>query len=152
MNVVPMSVRIPLDFSPWALMTKFSSTWIHSNFGESPSLWFWATFLGRDNLVMLGVHLMCFSLALDNGNAHWCPCTTDASPNTEIYLWSDHSYHTHMWYLSQALLQSHSYQDSMILAQRQKYRSMEQNRKPRNKSTHVWTPYLWQRRQEFTMD
>jgi len=32
----------------------------------------------------------------------------------------------------QALLQSHSYQDSMVLAQRQKYRSMEQNRKPRD--------------------
>ena len=42
----------------------------------------------------------------------------------------------------QSLLQSHSHQDSMILAQRQKYRSMEQNRKPRNKSTHLWTPYL----------
>ena len=27
-------------------------------------------------------------------------------------------------------------------AQRQKYRSMEQNRKPRDKSTHIWTPYL----------
>jgi len=52
----------------------------------------------------------------------------------------------------QALLQSHSHQDSMVLAQRQKYRSMEQNRKPRDKSTHLWTPYLWQRRQEYTMD
>ena len=28
----------------------------------------------------------------------------------------------------------------MVLAQRQKYRSMEQNRKPRDKSTHLWTP------------
>ena len=35
-----------------------------------------------------------------------------------------------------------SHQDSMVLAQRQKYRSMEQNRKPRDKSTHIWTPYL----------
>ena len=32
--------------------------------------------------------------------------------------------------------------DSMVLAQRQTYRSMEQNRKPRDKSTHLWTPYL----------
>ena len=31
---------------------------------------------------------------------------------------------------------------SMVLAQRQKYRSMEQNRKPRDKSTHLWSPYL----------
>ena len=35
-----------------------------------------------------------------------------------------------------------SHQDSMILAQRQKYRSMEQNRKLRDKSTHIWTPCL----------
>ena len=52
----------------------------------------------------------------------------------------------------QALVQSHSHQDSMVLAQRQKYRSMEQNRKPRDKSTHLWTPYLRQRRQEYIMD
>ena len=32
--------------------------------------------------------------------------------------------------------------DSMVLAQRQKYRSMKQNRKPRDKSTHLWIPYL----------
>ena len=36
----------------------------------------------------------------------------------------------------------HSHQDSVVLAQRQKYRSMEQIRKPRDKSTCVWTPYL----------
>ena len=47
----------------------------------------------------------------------------------------------------QALLQSYSHQDSMVLAQRQRYRSMEQNRKPRDdKSTHLWKPHLWQRR------
>ena len=51
----------------------------------------------------------------------------------------------------QALLKSHSHQDSMVLAQRQKYR-IEQNRKPRDKSTHLWTPYLWQSRQEYTME
>ena len=47
---------------------------------------------------------------------------------------------------------NYSHQDSMVLAQRQKYRSMEQNRKPRDKSMHLWTPYLWQRRQEYTME
>ena len=45
--------------------------------------------------------------------------------------------------------ESYSHQDSMVLAQRQKYRSMEQNRKPRDKSTYLWTPYLQQRRQEY---
>ena len=46
----------------------------------------------------------------------------------------------------QSLLQSHSHQDSMVLAQRQIYRSMDQNRKPRDKSTNLWSPYLRQRR------
>ena len=46
---------------------------------------------------------------------------------------------------------SYSHQDNMVLAQGQKYRSMEQNRKPRDKSTHLWTPYLRHRRQEYTM-
>ena len=44
----------------------------------------------------------------------------------------------------QSLLQSHSHQNSIVLAQRQKYRSMEQNRKPRDKSMHLWTPRVWQ--------
>ena len=34
----------------------------------------------------------------------------------------------------------YSHQDSMKQDQRQKYRSMKQNRKPRDKSMHIWTP------------
>ena len=40
----------------------------------------------------------------------------------------------------------------MVLAQKQKYRSMEQDRKPRDKTRHLWAPYLWQRKQEYTME
>ena len=40
----------------------------------------------------------------------------------------------------------------MVLAQTQKYRPKEQNRKPRDKSMHLWTTYLWQRRQEYIID
>jgi len=47
----------------------------------------------------------------------------------------------------QIILQSYSHQDSMVLAQKQKYRPMEQDRKPRNKAMHLWVPYFWQRRQ-----
>ena len=32
----------------------------------------------------------------------------------------------------------------------QKYRPMEQDWKPRNKPMHLWVPYFWQRRQEYT--
>ena len=41
----------------------------------------------------------------------------------------------------QTILQSYSNQDSMVLAQKQKYRSVEQDRKPRDKPTHIWSPY-----------
>ena len=51
----------------------------------------------------------------------------------------------------QIILQSYSHQDSMVLAQKQKHRPMEQDRKPRNKPMHLWLPYFWQRRQEYTM-
>ena len=42
----------------------------------------------------------------------------------------------------QTTLQSYSHQDIMVLAQRQKYRSVEQNRKPRDEFMHLWTPYI----------
>ena len=42
----------------------------------------------------------------------------------------------------QTIPQSYSNQDSMILAQKQKYRSMVQDRKPRGKPTHIWAPNL----------
>ena len=42
----------------------------------------------------------------------------------------------------QTILQSYSNQNSMILAQKQKYRSMEQDRKPRDKPMHIWSPYF----------
>ena len=36
--------------------------------------------------------------------------------------------------------------------QRQKYRTMEKNRKPSNKSTYLCTSYLWERRQKYTVE
>ena len=51
----------------------------------------------------------------------------------------------------QTILQSYSHQDSTVLAQKQIYRPVEQDRKPRNKPINLWVPYFWQRRQEYTM-
>ena len=48
----------------------------------------------------------------------------------------------------QTTLQSCSNQDNTVLAQKQKYRSMVQHRKPRDKPTHIWSPNLQKRRQE----
>ena len=39
----------------------------------------------------------------------------------------------------------------MVLAQKQAYVSMEQNREPRNKPIHLWLVTLQQMRQEYTM-
>ena len=51
----------------------------------------------------------------------------------------------------QAILQSHSHQDTVGLVPRQTYRPTEQNREPRNKPRHLWSINLWQRRQEHTV-
>ena len=42
----------------------------------------------------------------------------------------------------QTILQSYSNQESMVLAQKQKYGSMEQDRKLRDKTMHVWSPSI----------
>ena len=52
----------------------------------------------------------------------------------------------------QTILQSYSNQDRMVLAQKEKYRSMVQDRKPRDKPTHIWSSNLKQRRQEHIME
>ena len=52
----------------------------------------------------------------------------------------------------QTILQSYSYQSSMVLAQKQTYGLMEQNREPRSKSTHLWSIILQQWRQEYTTE
>ena len=49
------------------------------------------------------------------------------------------------------VFKSSRHQDSMLLAQKQKYRPVEQDRKPRNKPMHLCVPYFLQRRQEYTM-
>ena len=43
----------------------------------------------------------------------------------------------------QTILQSYSNQDSMVLAQKQKHRSMEQDSKPRVKPTNICSPCFW---------
>ena len=54
--------------------------------------------------------------------------------------------------LQDFILQSYSHQNSMVLAQKQIYRPMEQDRKPRNKPIHLWITYFWQRRKEYTTE
>ena len=54
------------------------------------------------------------------------------------------------WY--QTVLQGHCNQNSLVLAQKQAYRSMEHNREPRNKLKSLWSINIWQRRQKHKME
>ena len=45
----------------------------------------------------------------------------------------------------QIILQSYSHQESMVLAQKQKYRPMGQDWKLRNKPMHLWVPYFFRK-------
>ena len=45
----------------------------------------------------------------------------------------------------QTILQSYSHQNNMVLSQKQTHRSMEQDRKPRNKLRCLWSINLWER-------
>ena len=64
--------------------------------------------------------------------------TPNSQSNTEIEKWSWRNQDPWL----QSILQSYTNQDSMALAQEQKHRSMEQDRKPRDKPTHIWSPYF----------
>ena len=52
----------------------------------------------------------------------------------------------------QAILQSYSDQDSMVLVPKQTYGPMEQKREPRNKPRQLWSIDFQQRRQEYKME
>ena len=52
----------------------------------------------------------------------------------------------------QTILQSYNNQNSIVLAQKQTHKSMEQKREPRNKPNHVWSTNFRQRHQEYTME
>ena len=67
---------------------------------------------------------------------------TQKTPNSQ----SDHEKEKWSWRNQapglQTIQRSYSNQDSMVLAQKQKYRSMEQDRKTRDKPMHIWSPYF----------
>ena len=69
---------------------------------------------------------------------HKRPLNSQSSLQKEEQTWSNQP----AWL--QIILQSYSHQDSVVLSQKKgkKYRPMEQDRKPRNKSMHLWVPYF----------
>ena len=67
---------------------------------------------------------------------------TQKTPNSQSNLKKEKWSWRNQAPLLQIVLQSYSNQDSIVLAQKQKYRSMEQDRQPRDKPTHLWSPNL----------
>ena len=51
----------------------------------------------------------------------------------------------------QVVLQSCDHQDSVVLAQKQTHRSMEQNREPRNGSLTLWSTNIRQSRKDYPL-
>ena len=125
----------------------------------------YSIFLGRKNqycekyyITKCSLQIQCDSYQITNGIFHKTKTKnftirveTQKTLNSQRSLkkkeWSWRNQHS--W--PQIILQNYSHQDSMILAPKQKYRPMEQDRKPRNKPMHLWVPYFWQRRQKYTM-
>ena len=70
---------------------------------------------------------------------HKRPLNSQSNLEKEEWSWRNQS----SWL--QIILQRYSHQDSMVLAQKQKYRPMQQDRKLRNKPMHLLVPYFWQR-------
>ena len=66
----------------------------------------------------------------------------EKTPNSQRNVVKEHqSWEYHNSRL-QAILQRCNHQNSMVLAQKQTHSSMEQNRKPRNGPTTVWSTNL----------
>ena len=84
---------------------------------------------------------MAFFTEVEQKNLKMC-MGTQKTPNSQSSLegkkrsWRDQTPSL------QTILQSYSNQDNIVLTQKQKYRSMEQERKPRDIPTHLWSTNL----------
>ena len=113
-------------------------------------------FLGRKNqycendyTTKCNLQIQCDPYQIANGIFHrtrtkysTIHMETQQTPNTRSSLekeeWSWRNQATCL----QVIVQSYSHQDSMAVAQKQKYIPMEEDRKLRNKATHLWVPYF----------
>ena len=123
------------------------------------------SWIGRINIVKMTIILkatyrfnaipiklpMAFFTELEQKNLTIC-MDTQKTPNSQRNLWKENQSWRNQVPWLQTILQSYNNQDSIALAQKQKYRSMPQVRKPRDHTTHLWSPNLWQRAQEYTME
>ena len=104
----------------------------------------------RFNAILIKL-TMAFFTELEQKNLKICR-ETQKTPNSQSSLEGKNRSWRNQTPWLQTILQSYSNQDNMVLEQKQKYRSMEQDRKSRNKPPHLWSTNLWQRRQGYTKE
>ena len=118
----------------------------------------YSMFLGRKNQYCLNdystkcnLQIQCDPYQITNGIFHrtrtkkfTIHMETQKTPNSQSSLEKEEQSRSNQPSWIQIIIQSYSHQDSMVLAQKQIYRQMEQDRKAINKPTHLWVPYFWQ--------
>ena len=103
------------------------------------------------SLGQLWTHMKESSLRVRPAKTKWvaCPFKSQALSHSglenEEQSWRNHA----AWH--QTILQGYGNQNSLVLAWKQKHRSMEQNREPRNKLTPLQSINIWQNRQKHAM-
>ena len=119
----------------------------------------YSMFLGRKNqycdndyTTKLNLQIQCDPYQITNGIFHRTRTKnfsihmeTPKTPNSQSSLEKEEWNWRNQASWLQVMLQSYSHQDSMVLAQKQKYRPMEQDRKPRNKAMHLWVLIFYKR-------
>ena len=116
----------------------------------------YSMFLGRKNqycendyTTKHNLQIQCDPYQITNGIFHRTRTNnfiihmeTQKTPNSQSSLEKEEWSWRNQPSLLQIILPSHGHQDIKVLAQKQIYRRMEQDRKPRNKPMHLGVPYF----------
>ena len=108
-----------------------------------------------DYAIKCNLQIQCNPYEITNGIFHRTSTNnltihteTQKTPNSQSNLEKEELSWRNQPSWLQTILQCYNYQDCKVLAQKQKCRPMEQDRKPRDKASQLRIPYFWQRRQE----
>ena len=77
---------------------------------------------------------------------------SEKTPNSQGNIEKENQSRGHHNARFQAVLQSYDHQDSVVVAQKQTHRSMQQNREPRNEPSTLWSTNIRQRRQNCPLE
>ena len=132
-------------------MTQFGK--IYHALGLEALVWLYYT---QNNYTIQGnLQIQCNPYQVTNeilhrtGKKNFKICIeTQKTPNSQRNIEKEKQNQRNQCFWIQTILQSYSHKNSMVLVQKQKYRLVEQDRKPRNKLKHLWSTDVWQRRQE----